>query len=130
MFAPIVALELHKQLSEWYQHLQPLLKFPIESQMVLDPRKAFLRAQYFSILTVTNWTFILHILDTEQGDTLWPETLIEQGRQGLQSAISYILSLESLMFHRHLTLAVNLKGYVMTPNIKPEYDGYSYSCSY
>lgn len=110
VFAPVIALELHKQLVTWYQHLAPMLKFPIESSVVLDPHKAFLRAQYFSILAVTKWTFVLRMLDVDQTDHINPETLISEGRQCLESAISYISTLEVLMFTRHLLLVVHLKG--------------------
>lgn len=110
VFAPVIALELHKQLATWYQHLAPMLKFPIESSVILDPHKAFLRAQYFSILAVTKWTFVLRMLEIDQIDHNNQETLISQGRQCLESAIGYISTLEVLMFTRHLLLVVHLKG--------------------
>ncbi|KAL3457035.1 hypothetical protein BJX64DRAFT_293545 [Aspergillus heterothallicus] len=139
LFAPIIAHELHKQLSSWYSALPPMLRFPLDTlSPVLDGHghKAFLRAQYFSILAVTNWTFVLRLLDCsepigtktttmmvsagtsafemEMGSACAGEglqgALAEQARQCVQSAVAYIYTLESLMSGRHLMLVVHLKG--------------------
>lgn len=57
--APLVALELRKQLQDWYHHLPPPLKFPLDASIAFDPAKTYLRTQYTALIAVINWPFVL-----------------------------------------------------------------------
>ena len=59
VYAPVVAIELRKQLFDWYRHLPPPLRFELNDAVIFDPVKAFLRAQYFSLTSVISWPFVL-----------------------------------------------------------------------
>lgn len=63
--APLVALELRKQLQDWYHHLPPSLKFPLDASIAFDPAKTYLRTQYTALIAVINWPFILCAMMSE-----------------------------------------------------------------
>ncbi|RDW69908.1 hypothetical protein BP5796_08305 [Coleophoma crateriformis] len=86
-YAPVVALELCSQLSEWYENLPGSLKFPRGTMPLLDPQKAFLRAQYYSIICVTKWSFIVRFVAQNPDFRGEQDILITQGRDCLESAV-------------------------------------------
>jgi hypothetical protein len=63
VYAPLVTQELRSQLQDWYFHLPPTLKFPLDSSPIFDPRKANLRSQFYASMAVISWPFILEMVD-------------------------------------------------------------------
>jgi hypothetical protein len=109
-YAPVVAFELCSQLSEWYSNLPSSLRFPLGSTPILDPQKAFLRAQYYSILCITKWPFIMRFVAQMPDFRGEQEMLISQGRECLESAILYIHTIETIMHSRHMLVFPNFIG--------------------
>lgn len=109
-YAPVVAFELCSQLSEWYSNLPSALRFPLGSTPILDPQKAFLRAQYYSILCITKWPFITRFVAQMPDFRGEQDILISQGRECLESAILYIYTIETIMHFRHMLVFPNFIG--------------------
>jgi hypothetical protein len=110
IYAPVVAFELCTQLAEWYSNLPASLRFPLSSETILDPQKAFLRAQYYSILCITKWPFIVRFAALQPDFRGEQELLISQGRECLDSAIKYIHTIETIMQFRHMLVFPNFLG--------------------
>ena len=77
IYAPVVTKELRKQVREWYDHLPPVVRFPLDSTPVFDCRKSFLRGQYIGLFVVLGWPSVLKIMEHGEADgpTLSQETL-------------------------------------------------------
>lgn len=58
-YNPAVALELRTQLDDWYRHLPGPLRFQLDSDMLLDTRRAYLRCSYYALVAVASWPFVL-----------------------------------------------------------------------
>jgi hypothetical protein len=112
-YAPVVASELRQQLSQWYSGLPSAIKFPLGSDPILDPRKAFLRAQYYSALCIVHWSFIVRLLTEVPQDPTERDQMVEEGRKCLSYAVLYAHAIESSMLHRHVMLFANMVGYVI-----------------
>ncbi|PGH26766.1 hypothetical protein AJ80_01530 [Polytolypa hystricis UAMH7299] len=66
--SPILTTELRKSIWDWYCHLPPALWFPLEPTPLFDTRKAFLRAQYFSLFVLIGWPSVLWLLELPSAD--------------------------------------------------------------
>ncbi|OCL08327.1 hypothetical protein AOQ84DRAFT_376859 [Glonium stellatum] len=63
IYAPVVAAELRKQAQEWYDHLPPPVRFPINTTPLFDLRKSFLRIQFVALHTVILWPSVLQLIE-------------------------------------------------------------------
>ncbi|CAK7201017.1 hypothetical protein SEUCBS139899_003718 [Sporothrix eucalyptigena] len=61
--APIVTAEIRKSIRDWYCHLPPTLRFPLEKAPLFDTRKAYLRAQYLSLFVLLGWPSVLVLFE-------------------------------------------------------------------
>jgi hypothetical protein len=59
-----MATELRRELDDWYDHLPAPLKFPRDTTTLFDIRKAHLRGQYFAIIIIMYWPFVLRYLQS------------------------------------------------------------------
>ena len=58
-YNPAVALELRTQIDQWYHHLPGPLRFQLDSNMLFDTRKAYLRCAYYALMAVATWPFVI-----------------------------------------------------------------------
>ncbi|KAK5944090.1 hypothetical protein PMZ80_003371 [Knufia obscura] len=58
-YNPAVPLELRRQLDEWYCHLPGPLRFRLDSNMLFDSRKAYLRCAYHALIIAATWPFVM-----------------------------------------------------------------------
>ncbi|KAH8602077.1 hypothetical protein B0O99DRAFT_129120 [Bisporella sp. PMI_857] len=104
IYAPVVTAELQHQSKEWYNHLPPSLKFPIDASPLFDPRKAYLRIQYIGIFIVIGWPSILQVLELgatwDEGSELSP--VQEQAQQCLASCTLMIAAAEEALSRRNM----------------------------
>jgi hypothetical protein len=116
-YAPVLSFELCSQLSQWYANLPPALSFSLDlssaPSITLDPQKAFLKAQYYSILCITKWPFIVRFVAQHPDFRGEQELLVREGRDCLESAMRYIDTIEGLLNFRHMLVFPNFIGYVL-----------------
>lgn len=60
-YNPAVALELRTQIDEWYNHLPTSLKFSLAGGTVHNPRMAYLRLAYLTVVIIITWPFIISL---------------------------------------------------------------------
>ncbi|KAK5309093.1 hypothetical protein LTR93_012261 [Exophiala xenobiotica] len=110
LYAPIIVEELSTQLTEWYRHLPPGIKFSLTSDALYDPHQAFLRTQYYSLICAINWSFVvrLFILDPGDGDDM--DRVHKCAKRSLEYGVLYIDSVQYLLQERDPMLFANLKG--------------------
>jgi hypothetical protein len=110
VYAPIVSKELTAQLTEWYAHLPPSVRFPLGPGLMLDGHKSFLKTQYYSALCVVNWPAVvrasIHEPETEEELT----SVLEEAGRIQEFAVAYIEGIGGLLQERHPLLFANLTG--------------------
>ena len=120
IFGPLIADELSSQIWAWYTSLPRDVKFPLGSGMLLDPRKAFLRGQFYSILSITKWPSTVHLLAAGEDsvETQWHRRAAEEA---IEYMLLHIQCVVGLMQERHILLFANIIGYVcLTRSSIPE----------
>lgn len=65
-----MAIELRKQLDDWYNHLPASIKFPRDTSTLYDLRRANLRGQYFAIIIIMYWPFVLRYVQSSSTPTI------------------------------------------------------------
>ncbi len=110
-YAPVITFELRAQLSQWYSNLPPSLRFPLGRTPILDPQKAFPRAQYYSIIVITCWPFIVRFVAQHPDFRGEEELLVSHGKECLESCTLFIDTLESIMHCRNLMVYPNILGF-------------------
>ncbi|KAF2094706.1 hypothetical protein NA57DRAFT_79876 [Rhizodiscina lignyota] len=116
---PIIMNELNAQLAKWYDALPPAIRFTLGSSApVLDPQKAFLRAQYYSVCFVSYWSPVVRFFSAPPENEEQSKYLIESSTKCLQLAMMYINAMESSILDRHVLLFANLIGYSLSLFIK------------
>lgn len=115
IYAPVVTAELQNQSKEWYRHLPPSLKFPIDSSPLLDPRKSFLRIQYVGVFVVIGWPAVLQVLELGPNEELGSELspVQEQARRCLASCRMMIAAAGDTLCRRNLGSQLTLWAYVL-----------------
>ncbi|KAH7029313.1 uncharacterized protein B0I36DRAFT_130832 [Microdochium trichocladiopsis] len=67
VYAPVVTAELRRQTQAWYDRLPPALRFSLviapAPPPLFDPRKNFLRGQYFCMFVVLEWASVLRVME-------------------------------------------------------------------
>ncbi|OCL09143.1 hypothetical protein AOQ84DRAFT_339368 [Glonium stellatum] len=111
-YEPIVIEVLHQQVCTWYDGLHPSVKFPEDTLPLLDPQKAFLRSQYFSLRWIICWPSIMRILTKEPDDEKQHAELLRFSSETIHYMIQHVLSAETLVQQRHQMLFANLLGWV------------------
>jgi hypothetical protein len=109
IYAPVVTKELRKQVREWYDHLPPVVRFPLDSTPVFDSRKSFLRGQYIGLFVVLGWPSVLKIMEYSEtdGPTLSQETLAvtkDQAQLCIKSCCVFLSVLMRRKMGTHLSL--------------------------
>ena len=129
-YAPVLSFELCSQLSQWYANLPPALSFSLDlssaPSITLDPQKAFLKAQYYSMLCITKWPFIVRFVAQHPDFRGEQELLVREGRDCLESAMRYIDTIEGLLNFRHMLVFPNFIGYVLPLTRSVAYAGYGF----
>lgn len=131
-YPPAVPDELITQLAQWYAGLPAAVSFPLDASVILDGHRAFLRAQYYSVLCVLHWSAVVRFLIQEPEDPRERERLLQSGARALEYAMLYISSSETLLLDRHVLLLANLNGYAPSLLIWlcPPLCSYYLSCSF
>jgi hypothetical protein len=75
--APIITTELRSQAKEWYKHLPPAIRFPLDTSPLYDLRKAALRAEYYGVFILINWPCVLRVLELGETEVKRPDRLPE-----------------------------------------------------
>ena len=112
IYQPLVVSELHCQLARWYDGLPPAIKFPMGTTPIVDPQKAFLRAQYYAVQLVQYWSFMVRLLTGPAESEELRRQLMEGAAKALEYAVLYIGAMESSIRDRHVMLFANHVGYV------------------
>jgi hypothetical protein len=111
----VVANVLQEQLNAWYDNLAPGLKFPLGPVPVLDPHKAFLKGQYYCILVIANWSFVVRLITNEPMDENRRAYITKHGIKCMESIYLFVLAVERMMMFRQVMLFANFYGYVAIP---------------
>jgi fatty-acid desaturase len=109
----VVAVVHQEQLNAWYNNLAPGLKFPLGPDPVLDPHKAFLKGQYYCILVIINWSFVVRLLTSEPMDNARKEYITKHGKECIESIVMYVHAVERMMMFRQIMLFANFYGYAV-----------------
>jgi hypothetical protein len=109
----VVAVVHQEQLNAWYNNLAPGLKFPLGPDPVLDPHKAFLKGQYYCILVIINWSFVVRLLTSEPMDNARKEYITKHGKECMESIVMYVHAVERMMMFRQIMLFANFYGYAV-----------------
>ncbi|KXJ90615.1 hypothetical protein Micbo1qcDRAFT_226601 [Microdochium bolleyi] len=79
VYAPVVTAELRRQTQEWYDRLPPAVRFPLDDAPLFDPRKNFLRGQYFCMFVVLEWASVLRVMEAHsRGEGAGPARRIDE----------------------------------------------------
>jgi len=106
-------------MKEWYAHLPPTIRFPVDTSPLFDPRKSFLRAQYIVLFVVIGWPSVLRLLQLQSQLMDAPEpmahgetivTLKAQAQECLSSCLLFLGGAEELLTKRTMGLAFTLWG--------------------
>jgi hypothetical protein len=110
IYAPVVATELRKQAQEWYNHLPPPVKFPINTAPQFDLRKSFLRVQFVALHAVILWPSVLQYLEhtanqgLDKASTENLESIQKETRDCIEYCILSCELVEELLMQRHIGL--------------------------
>lgn len=102
-----------EQLNAWYDNLPPGLKFELGPIAVLDPHKAFLKGQYYCILVIANWSFVVRLLTNESMDEARKSYITKHARECIDSIFLYVHAVERMMMFRQVMLFANFYGFVV-----------------
>ena len=106
-------------LTTWYRTLPPQLRFrggpnPWDEglEILQDPRKAFLRTQYYAAHAVELWSSIVRLLTASAGPLPEHEHVqaMRNAEASIQWMVKYLLCSEHLLEDRHQLLFANLLG--------------------
>jgi hypothetical protein len=101
--APIVTSELRKQVTEWYAHLPPAIRFPLDSTPLFDLRKSYLRGQYFCLFILMGWPPVLSILEAGEHEVSADASVTaEQAKQCISSCALLLTTAEEMLSRRNL----------------------------
>lgn len=112
-----VVNEIVLQLQQWYGYLPAQIKFPMTLGPLMDSHKVFLRAQYYAVVGVLHWSFVVRLLTSPPRDEQEHAACLKAGRQCLESCILHVHTVESLMQERHLMLFANISGLNCVANL-------------
>lgn len=109
IYAPIIVTELCKQVEQWYEHLPPPIRFPLNTSPLFDLRKSFLRVQYVALHTVIFWPSVLQYLALcSEGNVDRNSSRIQNLQKEASSWVQYCIlcceCAEELLVQRHLGL--------------------------
>ena len=117
IYAPVVTAELRNQGQEWFAHLPATIRFPVDSSPLFDPRRSFLRGQYFVLFFVIGWPSVLCLLQLHGDGNAegmahggMSATLKVQAQECLSSCVLYLGGIEELLTRRTLGLQFTLWG--------------------
>jgi hypothetical protein len=102
-----------EQLKDWYNNLAPGLKFPLGPDPVLDPHKAFLKGQYYCLLMIAKWSFVVRLITNDPMDEERRRYITQHGRECMESIVLYVHAVERMMMFRQIMLFANFYGYVV-----------------
>lgn len=119
IYAPVVTMELRKQVREWYDHLPPVVRFPLDATPVFDSRKSFLRGQYNALFVVLGWPSVLNIMEHGEGGgpTLSQDTLAvtrEQAQVCIKSCCMYLSTADEQLMGRKMGTHFSLYACVLS----------------
>ena len=97
-------------MAQWYMTLPQNQKFPLGVETLVDPRQMFLRAQYYSLGCVTNWCYVVRLLEGKPTDDAERDVLLRGSSRSLEYAVTSIFAKESLLQERHLMLFADING--------------------
>jgi len=116
-YLPIMATELRKQLDDWYNHLPAPVKFPRDTSSLFDLRRSHLRGQYFAIIIIMNWPFVLHYLQSaltsttdEPFDLSDKLQVCERVKEYFEFCCIFIKSTEEILMQKTFCAHLNLRG--------------------
>lgn len=133
LYEPTVSDEISNQLKGWHESLPTPMAFPLEEpsgaavllRPLIDPRKVYLRAQYYAFQCMMFWPNVIRLL-TFPLDQAHPSpgaaqsplmavytapfTVMELATRSIRFAVLYIYGVESLLHARSLFLQANLVG--------------------
>lgn len=116
IYAPVVATELRKQAVEWYEHLPPPIRFPLNGAPLFDLRKSFLRVQFTALNAVILWPSVLQWLEHSMNESIEQvDQLSEQlghAKRETRDCIEYCVLCseiaQELLMNRHLGLQFSI----------------------
>lgn len=114
-YEPLVTEEIGAQMFRWYDHLPHSIKFGQGHAPILDPQKAFLRAQFYSVLFVSRWTSVIQLFTPSSTPHQNDPSLLERASQALEYGVLYIHAVESSVNERHVLLFANFIGSAIPP---------------
>jgi hypothetical protein len=114
--APIITTEVRNTVTEWYAHLPPALKFPLDSSPLFDLRKAFLRGQYIAMFVLMGWGSVLKLLELgehgikAQDSSAEMSIMKKQAKEGIASCALLLAASEETLSRRNLGSQMILWG--------------------
>jgi hypothetical protein len=102
--------------TEWYSHLPPALKFPLDSTPLFDLRKAYLRCQYIAMFVLMGWGSVLKLLELGEHGIKMQETSAEmtimkkQAKECIGSCALYLAASDEILSRRNLGSQMILWG--------------------
>ncbi|KAF9889983.1 hypothetical protein FE257_006663 [Aspergillus nanangensis] len=118
-YAPLVALELRNQIEDWYQHLPASLRFPKGHFYLFDARRAHLRCQYYALIAVVTWPFVLKCNNLPCHPTTAGEDdpFTKGANQCLRACLQYVQAAEEILTHKSLESHLVIRGFFATTMI-------------
>jgi hypothetical protein len=113
---PVVANVHLEQLDAWYEKLASGLKFPLGSDACLDPHRAFLKGQYYFILVIANWSFVVRLITNELMDEERRAYITKHGKQCMEALCLCVYAVKTMMMFRQVMLFANFYRYVVLPS--------------
>lgn len=109
-YEPLVTEEIVGQVWRWCEGLPHGIRFGQGHGPILDPQKAFLRAQFYSVLFVSKWSSVVALLTPGAANRHDEDDLLESASQALEYGSLYIHAIQSSVNERHVLLFANFIG--------------------
>lgn len=116
-YLPVIATELRKQLDDWYNHLPAPVTFPLDTSPLFDLRRAHLRGQYFAIIIIMYWPFVLRYLQlasrrltSEALDNSESILVNEKVKECLECCRVFLDATEGILMQKTFCAHLNLRG--------------------
>ena len=130
IYEPLVAEEVSAQVTSWQASLPATLQFPLDAEgddrggealpppPILDPRRAFLRAQYYAVQTTLFWPYVVRMLSVAPADAGLrtpaeapePAQVARLAARALRFAVVHMFAVEPLLRYRHPMLLADQTG--------------------
>lgn len=103
-------IELRKQVEDWKNHLPNFLRFPITQSRLFDSRRAHLRCQYYALIAVVTWPFVIQCQSVMARDQIPIESYRLGASECLDACKAYLESAEEILTHKSLQTHLVIRG--------------------